>query len=198
MEEKLKSQSEKMSHDKEKLDRYKRKFQRKMDHMKEEMKEQRIILAEEKNHLLSQIRSQNRDVALLTQVLSSVLSSSEMTKMWTKSQWDEEEERWIVPRLQFNNRWRSGGNHDITQHYVSSRHNSSMNDTKTERPRSAVDQIKRREESHEESEEQERRRRKEKRRRKKKKEMMRRREEEKLEEQKKHENKEEIAVESMF
>jgi hypothetical protein len=173
MEEKLKSQLLASNNTQQKLDKYKRKYQKKMEHMKEEMKEQRILLAEEKNHLLSQIRSQNRDVALLTMVLSKVLSPSEMSKMWTQSQWDEEEERWIVPHLQFNNRWGSSGgagNHCVTRSDV-------VVDTKTT--------------SSSNKEEQEKKRRKEKRRRKKKKEMMMIK--------KKQEDKEENGVmESMF
>ena len=111
-------------------------------------------------------------------MLSSVLSSSEMTKMWTQSEWDEEEERWIVPHLQFNNRWRNGGGV------------SSSGEHFQERPRSAVDwtssskrqcENNREEEEEQQQQQQERRRRKrrkEKKKRRKRQEMMRRKEEE--------------------
>ena len=120
VEEELKDAIETVDVYQDKVQKVKRKYEKKLANAREEIEDLTEEFERDRIDLLDMIRDQNRELKLWEQVISQVFSTKEIRKIWEKSEWDEENEEWILPRLKPKNDFGGGGGPDFKLPSISS------------------------------------------------------------------------------
>jgi hypothetical protein len=83
--------------EKAKLKRQKKKLDRKLAEARGEIEDLQADVTRERTALMDTVREQNRELQLWEQVVRLVLSTKEINSIWERSEYNEEEELWVLP-----------------------------------------------------------------------------------------------------